>query len=179
MTFSPRSAITQPPLCDQLLIPISYYTLPSLSLGPSTRRGIEETKRYRRKTYIKVLTTIKLAIYHSFKVNQKAKRQELPKRVTNVTKDPSFPKRSCNTCLNNLPIPCYNRSNSVVHHAAWPPSIRRSLPVMKLLALESKKTAAPRYSLGRDRRPSIFSLPNSSRRSGYSMNSISNMEVRM
>jgi len=42
------------------------------------------------------------------------------------------------------------------HQAACPPSILRSEPVMKDEASLDKKTAAPRNSLGVDRRPSML-----------------------
>lgn len=42
-------------------------------------------------------------------------------------------------------IPCHS---GPVYQAQCPPSIRRSAPVMKLLASLSRKTAAPRYSSG-------------------------------
>jgi hypothetical protein len=65
------------------------------------------------------------------------------------------------------------------YHAACPPSILKSLPVIKLLASLIKNTAAPRYSSGRDRRPNIFCLGHSSRRSGNCTNRFSTIWVTM
>lgn len=70
-------------------------------------------------------------------------------------------------------------SSNVVrnYHAEWPPSIRKSLPVMKELPSDIKKMAAPRYSSGADNRPNMFCVGQSRRRSGYFSNSASTMAV--
>lgn len=65
------------------------------------------------------------------------------------------------------------------HHAQCPPSIRRSLPVIKLLASLMQKTAAPRYSSGTESLPSMFCVGQSRRRSGYFSKSASTMAVWM
>ena len=57
------------------------------------------------------------------------------------------------------------------YHAAWPPSILRSAPVIKEDASLIRNTAAPRYSSGLLNFPSIFCLGHSTFRSGYSLNS--------
>ncbi len=53
-----------------------------------------------------------------------------------------------------------------LYQAQWPPSMRRSDPVMKLLASLIKKAAAPLYSSGLLNLPSIFCVGHSLSRSG-------------
>ena len=69
--------------------------------------------------------------------------------------------------------------SKAVYQAACPPSIRRSAPVMKLLASLIKNTAAPRYSCGALSLPSIFCVGQSRFRSGYCSNRASTMAVTM
>ena len=71
------------------------------------------------------------------------------------------------------------RMQSVSYQAACPPSIRKSLPVIKLLASLIRNTAAPRYSSGFEIRPNIFCLGHSSRRSGNWTNKFSTIAVTM
>lgn len=59
----------------------------------------------------------------------------------------------------------------------WPPSIRRSAPVMNELASDSKKTAAPLYSSGLLSLPSIFCVGQSVLLSGKRRNSSSTIAV--
>jgi len=63
------------------------------------------------------------------------------------------------------------------YHAAWPPSILKSDPVMNELASLSRNTAAPRYSDGFESRPSMFCVGHVSLRSGYLMKSSSTIAV--
>jgi len=72
-----------------------------------------------------------------------------------------------------------NRSPIILYHAACPPSILRSDPVIKLLASEMRNTPAPRYSSGLLSRPSIFCVGQSRRRSGYWSKRASTMAVTM
>jgi hypothetical protein len=65
------------------------------------------------------------------------------------------------------------------HQALCPPSIRKSAPVMKLLASLMRNTPAPLYSSGFERRPSIFCLGHSSWRSGNVINKSLTMSVTM
>lgn len=65
------------------------------------------------------------------------------------------------------------------YHAACPPSILRSAPVMKLLASLIRNTPAPRYSSGPLSLPSMFCVGQSVRRSGNCLNSSSTMAVTM
>jgi hypothetical protein len=67
------------------------------------------------------------------------------------------------------------------HHyqAQWPPSMRKSLPVMKLLASLSRNTAAPRNSSGILSRFSMLPFAHSSRLSGYVSNNASVIAVTM
>jgi hypothetical protein len=72
-------------------------------------------------------------------------------------------------------------SNNLRWHyqAACPPSIRISLPVIKLLASLIKNTAAPRYSSGLLNLPSIFCVGQSRLLSGNCSKSASTMAVTM
>lgn len=63
------------------------------------------------------------------------------------------------------------------YQAQCPPSILRSAPVMNELASLSKKTAAPRYSLGSLSLPSIFCVGQSRFLSGNFSNSASTIAV--
>lgn len=77
---------------------------------------------------------------------------------------PAYATRLCREA--RFSTPRHDMRDAFLYHAAWPPSIRRSLPVIKLLASLRRKTADPRYSLGRLRRFSMFSLGQTSLRSG-------------
>jgi hypothetical protein len=71
------------------------------------------------------------------------------------------------------------RETLYIYQAQCPPSIRRSDPVMKLLASLIKNTAAPLYSSGLLSLSSIFCFGHSSFRSGYSTNNASTIAVTM
>ena len=66
-----------------------------------------------------------------------------------------------------------------IYQAQCPPSILRSAPVMKLLASEHKKTAAPLYSSGLLSLFSMFCVGHSTFLSGYFTNSSSTIAVTM
>jgi hypothetical protein len=77
----------------------------------------------------------------------------------------SYPMPSCLATTGSQAIPVVAAAYAwtticqpqvIGHQAQCPPSILRSLPVMKLLALLRRKTAAPRYSEGKLNRPSIL-----------------------
>jgi hypothetical protein len=66
-----------------------------------------------------------------------------------------------------------------VYHALCPPSIRRSLPVIKLLASLMRNTAAPLNSCGLLSLPNMFCVGQSRFRSGYCSNKASTIAVTM
>jgi hypothetical protein len=65
------------------------------------------------------------------------------------------------------------------YQAVCPPSILKSLPVIKLLASLMQNTAAPLYSSGTLSFPSMFCVGQSRLRSGYFSNRASTMAVAM
>jgi hypothetical protein len=86
------------------------------------------------------------------------------------------PKKHSTNALNLVACITINR---LLYHAAWPPSILRSAPVMNELASLNKNTAAPRYSSGFDKRPNMFCVGHVSLRSGYFLKSSSTIAVTM
>ena len=93
-----------------------------------------------------------------------------------------YRQRQSSSKLNNKPLLFCQKIASrtlYIYQAQCPPSIRRSEPVMKLLASLIRNTAAPLYSSGLLSLPSIFCFGHSSFRSGYSTNNASTIAVTM
>lgn len=80
----------------------------------------------------------------------------------------------------STPLPSFPlHPNPPTYQALCPPSILKSAPVIKLLASDIKKHAAPLYSSGLLNRPSIFCFGHSIRLSGNFSNKASTMAVTM
>jgi hypothetical protein len=104
----------------------------------------------------------------------------VPQKMENQT--PKLPDslRTLRKTLIRRPTP-QNKLSKISHpyQAVCPPSILKSLPVIKLLASLMQNTAAPLYSSGTLSFPSIFCVGQSRLRSGYFSNRASTMAVAM